>query len=88
MTVVDQGLSFAEFQMILSQAANICNDRPIGVISLTAADIQPITPNQLLIGRTSTVYNPTAEESEEADPGPDQLTDRQKFLDKLLTSWW
>ena len=47
-------LHYAELQTILSTAANIINNRPIGVRSLTKEDIVPITVNQLLLGRTST----------------------------------
>ena len=47
-------LHCAELQTILARAANIINNWPIGVRSLTEEDIVPITVNQLLLGRTLT----------------------------------
>ena len=44
-------LHYAELQTLLSRAANIVNDRPIGVRSLTEDELVPLTVNQLLLGR-------------------------------------
>ena len=48
-------VSYVELQVFLAKAANILNDRPLGIRSLTEDDLVPLTPNQLLLGRTSTV---------------------------------
>ena len=67
----------------MSRAANIANDRPLGVKSLSEEDYVPVTANQILIGRTSTVpvrdYNP--EESE-------NLSRHEKYKSELLQTWW
>ena len=47
-------LNYAELSTLLSRAANIVNDRPIGVKNLTEDEIVPLTVNQLLLGHTST----------------------------------
>ena len=66
----------------MARAANIANDRPVGIRSLTNDDFVPVTPNQLLIGRTSTaVVN--------YEPGDDDnLTRRGKYQEELLQTWW
>ena len=46
-------LNYAELGTLLAKAANIVNDRPIGVKSLTEDELVPLTVNQLLLGRTS-----------------------------------
>ena len=46
-------LNYAELQSLLTRVANIMNDRPLGIKQFNEDDYVPITPNQLLIGRTS-----------------------------------
>ena len=41
-------LLYAEIQTIMARAANIINDRPIGVQNLTETTVQVIMPNKLL----------------------------------------
>ena len=48
-------INYAELTVLLARVANVINDRPIGVQSLTDEDLQPITPNMLLLGRTGGV---------------------------------
>ena len=47
-------VNYAELQALLTEVANITNDRPIGVRSLTEEDLVPLTPNHLLLGCAST----------------------------------
>ena len=47
-------LSYAELQAVLTQVANIINDRPIGIHHLTEGELVPLTVNQLLLGHNST----------------------------------
>ena len=47
-------LHYAELCSVLACVANIVNDRPISIRTLTEEDIVPITVNQLLLGRSST----------------------------------
>ena len=75
-------LNYAELQCVLSRAADIINDRPLGVRYLTNEDLVPITPNQLLQGRTTTARKqPTAEEIE-------SFSHISKYQDELLSVWW
>ena len=47
-------LNYVEMQALLADLMNKMNDRPIGLKSLTEHDLVPLTPNCLLLGRTST----------------------------------
>ena len=47
-------LGFTEFQLACAEAANTINNRPIGVLPGTTDDmLEPLTPNHLLLGRSS-----------------------------------
>ena len=46
-------MQYAKLQTNLATAANIINDRPVGVRYLTEEDIVSITVNQLLLKRMS-----------------------------------
>ena len=81
-TFTGSNLSYAELSTALSRAANIANDRPIGVRNLTEDDFSPITPNQLLLGRTSTVPVETV------DQGEENLHGRAEYQAELLKLWW
>ena len=48
-------LNYAELGTLLAKVANVINDRPIGVKGLTEDELVPITVNQLLLGRTSSL---------------------------------
>ena len=76
-------LSYAELSVVLARAASIVNDRPIGVRALTEEDIVPITPNQLLLGRTSTRSREVEEEDLSENGGRSG-----RYQEELLTTWW
>ena len=75
-------LHYAELCTLLAQVADIVNDRPAGVRSLTEEDIIPITANQLLLGRTST-STPGAQVEVEQN-----FVATSRFQEELLNSWW
>ena len=75
-------LSYAELFVLLSRAASIVNDRPIGVRGLTEDDFQPLTPNMLLLGRSGGSSLPIAETQEENYRGA------SKYHEELLDVWW
>ena len=75
-------LSYAELQVILAKAANIMNNRPIGVKSLSEDSCNVVTPNQILIGRTSTSDLGSNEVVEE------NLSKSSKYQEELLNMWW
>merc|ERR1712120_68975 len=75
-------LHYAELQTVLSRAANIVNDRPIGVRSLTEDELVPLTVNQLLLGRTSTV------EPAQVEVDPEGYVAADQYLNELMSTWW
>ena len=79
---VNPKLDFQEWSLLLNRIANISNERPLGVRSMTEDTIIPLTPNQLLIGKThGQVACP--------DSLPEEDFTRQKtYCDILLQTWW
>ena len=75
-------LSYAELQSLLSRAANIVNDRPIGITGLTEDELVPLTVNQLLLGRTASVEPVQCEDEPEGYVAADQ------YVRELMSSWW
>ena len=75
-------LNYAELQALLSRAANIVNDRPIGVKSLTEDKLVPLTVNQLLLGRTATV------EPMQIEVDPEGHIPADQYLRELMSTWW
>ena len=75
-------LHYAELQSLLSRAANIVNDRPIGVRSLTEDELLPLTVNQLLLGRTATV------EPAQVEVEPEGYVAADQYLRELMSVWW
>ena len=74
-------LDFQEWTLLLHRVANISNERPLGVRSITEDVIVPITPNQLLIGKTrgSVTCPDTLQENYSA---------QRTYSDILLQTWW
>ena len=78
---VNPTLNFQEWTLLLHRIANISNERPLGVRSITEDIILPITPNQLLIGKTrGHIACP--------DALPEGFTKQKTYSDILLQSWW
>ena len=75
-------LNYAELCTLLARAASVVNDRPIGVKSLTEDEIVPLTVNQLLLGRTSSVEPVQVEINVEGYVAADQ------YLQELMAMWW
>ena len=76
-------LNYAELQSVLSQAANIVNDRPLFVKEMREGErIIPITVNQLLLGRTSTVR------TEAEDPELGDFRACSAYGDKIINQCW
>ena len=79
-------LNYTELCSLLARAANIINDRPLGVRHHGGAEgeLVPITPNLLLLGKTSS----EVQDEERYEEGPDKFTKRQKHMEELLSLWW
>ena len=83
MTHGSASLDYAEFRTLLVNCADRMNSRPLGALH-GETDIQPLTPNHLLIGRTqSGVIS-----KEVLDEGLDKFTKRAKYVAELGKLWW
>lgn len=75
-------LSFSELQLMFYEIANIINTRPIGLTHGEDPEATHLTPNDLILGRSSN----------EAPQGPFEantsLTRRFKFVQTLIDNWW
>ena len=81
-----ESLSFAEFEATIKKVANSINDRPLAVKSSSNTadgEVLPVTPNHLLLGRTSTQINNLVDVDDE-----DKLTRRTKFVEEVEKEWW
>ena len=75
-------LFYTELQVILARAASIVNDRPVGARGLTEYDLQPLTPNMLLLGSTGGGSMQVSEDIVENYSGA------SKYHEELLDVWW
>ena len=76
-------LNYAEFRTLLVNCADRMNSRPLGAM-LTEGEIQPLTPNHLLLGRTQ----PGVINKEVLDEGFERFTKRAKYVAELGRLWW
>ena len=79
----DNVLTFSELQLAFYEITNVINSRPIGVVPHSDPEYPtPITPNDLLLGRSSN----------EVPSGPfdtkPSLTKRFRFIQQLVDDWW
>lgn len=78
----DQVLMFSEFQTVCFEAANLVNERPIGVHPTDPKDDAYLSPNHLLLGRASA----------RIPSGPFRQTKNERlrfeFVQKLVDSFW
>ena len=75
-------LDFIEFRTLLTKCADMINSRPIGVL-LAEDDLQPLTPNHLLIGQAS-----SGQVSQESLGDGDKYCKRLKYVTELSNQWW
>ena len=76
-------LSFSEMQLMFFEIANVINSRPIGTVPGNDPECPtPLTPNDLLLGRSSN----------EVPNGPFELNPtlarRFQFVQALIDDWW
>ena len=76
-------LTFSELQLALYEIANIINSRPVGIVpGSDSDDPTPITPNDLLLGRSTN----------EVPQGPfhtnPSKTRRFTYIQNLVDEWW
>lgn len=79
-------MNYAEFCCVCARAANIINDRPLGVRHHGGAEgeLVPITPNLLLLQKTDS-GDLAIDKYVDA---PDKFAKRQKFMEDVLDVWW
>ena len=75
-------LNFIKFRTLLTKCADRINSCPIGVL-LAEDDLQPLTPNHLLIGRAS-----SGQVSQESLGDGDKYCERMKYVAELSSQWW
>ena len=84
LSVGDTRLSPLEFQTVLMEVANICNERPIGLSKpRDDGSYTVLTPNHLLLGRSSNILPDDAELAEDL-PGPS----RYRLINSVTTMFW
>ena len=76
-------LTFSELQLAFYEIANIINSRPVGIVpGSDSDDPTPITPNDLILGRSSN----------EVPQGPFDTnaskTRRFLYVQNLVDEWW
>ena len=78
-----QTCTFSQLQMVFFEIANIINSRPIGIVSGSdPRHPEPITPNDLILGRATNEVPQGPFDSEK------RITRRFRFLQSLVTDWW
>ena len=84
LSIGDSRLTPVELQTVLMEAANICNERPIG-LSKPREDgtYALITPNQLLLGRSTNVLPDDAVLTEDLP-----MSSRYRMVQHVTTMFW
>ena len=80
-------MNYMEFQTLLRQACSIVNDRPIGYRHHGGAEgeLQPLTPNMLLLTSRTRSAKPIWEEFDQA---PEKYTRLLRMRESCLKDWW
>ena len=82
-TVNQKMLTYAELEVLLQEAANVVNDRPVGLRGLQEDRMLPLTVNQLLLGRNSSQSCSYDETGELRD-----FPTLRAYSRELLKTWW
>ena len=78
-------LRYDEYCCVLAQAANIVNERPLGIRHHSGAegDLLPVTPNLLMLTRTD-----GGTYQEDKYENPDKYVRKQRHMEELMNQWW
>ena len=75
-----------ELQTVLFEIANMCNERPIGSAEPRAdGSYALITPNQLLLGRSTNIL---PDDTEMVERLPMTVAERYRLVHQITTSFW
>ena len=82
MAIGEQVSSFPELQCVMFEAANLVNERPIGIISKDINDGKYLCPNNLLLGRATSRIP--------SGPFDESLKPRRRylFIQGLVSAFW
>ena len=81
-TIGEQAFTFSEYLTIMFETAELINERPIGIKSLSPDEGTYLCPNDLLLGR-STSHVPQGHFNEKATN-----TSRYLFLQTIVNNFW
>ena len=82
LAIHDQRLSMHEFLTVCTEAANILNERPLGLLPSIDSEINVLTPNCLLLGR-ATAANPLG-----WHPGHPSMKTRYHLVNAISKQFW
>ena len=82
LVIGEQVLTYAEFQTVVYEAAQLVNQRPIGKLPLSPDDGTYLCPNDLILGR-STNYVPQGPFEENAN-----MKRRLNFIEEIVGNFW
>ena len=81
-TIHNHRLSVPEFLTVCSEAANLVNERPLGLLPSLDSNINVLTPNCLLLGRASSA-NPNVWQPEFFS-----MKDRSRLISSITDQFW
>ena len=81
-SVHNQRLSVPEFITVCSEAANLVNERPLGLLPSLDSNINVLTPNCMLLGRATSV-NPNVWQTDNFS-----MKDRSRLVSSITDQFW
>ena len=85
----EQKLTLNELFTVLAEAANLINSRPIGIKPNKDTDSEFLTPNSLLLGRSSDTISGGPFEAKDAfDQGSKLDRDRFQLTQRIIKQFW
>ena len=88
-SIGDTKLSLNELNTLLAECANLTNERPIGQKPNSQTDPEYLSPNSLLLGRSSARISSGPFESADAfDENPDNAKNRFVLVQRITDQFW
>ena len=82
-------LSLNELNTVLKETANICNERPIGIRPNSVSNQEYLSPNTLLLGRSSDRINAGPFQAKDVyDENPGAMQTRFLFVQRVVDKFW
>ena len=83
-----QTLNFAELETVYIRVASIMNHRPLTVRIYNEDDYTPISPSDLLLGRTSNLEHKVVTVWTGPHPDNINLEQKQTEITQMVDTWW